>query len=473
MVGFSVATWISFLLSFFSAPITTRLFVPDEMGRINLFTTFLNLFMMFAYLGLDQAYVRFYNEPPGKNNSRGVFTICTLCSVAFSVVLSAGILLFWNPVSTAITGNAGLIVPLLLSVSILANVLIRFFNLSARMQSKAMLYSVQTILVALAGKLFYVIVAFWNPTHVYAIGAMTLSYALIAVALIFVQTRNTFTRHVDASRGVMKTLFKFALPLLPVSLLSWLNNSVAQLLLKGYVSYAAIGIYTNAGNIANLVALIQAGFNAYWQPFVYENYKTGNSKIRKVHNLITVAMIAFGLAIVLGQDVIYLLLGEKYRAGKEFFPFLLLTPICYTIAETTGVGINIAKKSHLNIITFVANTGVNLLLCFLLLPRIGVVGAAIAAAASSIVMLIVKTILGEKYYPCVGSYLKTFTAVGIIAAAAVCNWLLYAVVWLKYGILVLLLAGLLLLYRREVAYLWTFGVEVLRDLVKKVRRKKD
>ena len=55
MVGFSVATWISFLLSFFSAPITTRLFVPDEMGRINLFTTFLNLFMMFAYLGLDQA----------------------------------------------------------------------------------------------------------------------------------------------------------------------------------------------------------------------------------------------------------------------------------------------------------------------------------------------------------------------------------------------------------------------------------
>ena len=88
-------------------------------------------------------------------------------------------------------------------------------------------------------------------------------------------------------------------------------------------------------------------------------------------------------------------------------------------------------------------------------------------------MLIVKTILGEKYYPCVGSYLKTFTAVGIIAAAAVCNWLLYAVVWLNYGILVLLLAGLLLLYRREVAYLWTFGVEVLRDLVKKVRRKRD
>ena len=36
-VGFSVVTWISFIISFLSAPISTRLFDPSVLGKINIF----------------------------------------------------------------------------------------------------------------------------------------------------------------------------------------------------------------------------------------------------------------------------------------------------------------------------------------------------------------------------------------------------------------------------------------------------
>lgn len=468
LAGFSAATWVSFVLSFLSSPITTRLFSPEEVGKINLFSTYMNMFLMFAYLGLDQAYIRFYFDPPEGQSQKGLFTICLLLSEAFAGVLTIGIFLFWSPLSVGISGSESFIIAVCLALALIANIAIRFFNLAARMKSKAGLYSIQTIALSVINRFLYVLVAFWNPNHLYAIVLLTGGYLLMTLILFIIQSRNCLTRSFRLSSGMAKALFSFSLPLVPVSVLSWANNSVGQLFIRNYVSFAAIGIYTNAVSIANLVNLLQTGFNAYWTPFVYENYQTRQSQIQKVHRLITFCAVAMGLCIVLGQDIIYLLLGEKFRAGKAFFPFLLLSPICYTIAETTGVGINLSKKTYLNVITFAANVAVNILLCVILLPTIGVAGAAIASCASAMVMLIIKTILGEKYYACVTNFPQTFGAIAILFGAALINWLVSAAV-LKYAIVAALLALLILIYRQEAKYLFRFGMGILRGLV---RRKK-
>ena len=63
-VGFSVVTWISFIISFLSAPISTRLFDPSVLGKINIFNTYTNLWGILILVGLDQAYARFYYERP-------------------------------------------------------------------------------------------------------------------------------------------------------------------------------------------------------------------------------------------------------------------------------------------------------------------------------------------------------------------------------------------------------------------------
>ena len=464
LIGFSAATWISFALSFISSPINTRLFAPEEMGKINLFTTYLNMFLMFAYLGLDQAYVRFFYKPPDSISKQKLFTTCLLMSELVAGILSIGIFLFWSPLSVAISGTQSLIIAAFLAVSLIANIVIRYFNLAARMESKTTLYSAQVIALAVINRFLIIVVAFWNPNHLYAIGALTIGYLLMVFILFIIQSKNCLTRSVSFSKNVTKTLFAFSLPLVPVTVLSWMNNSIAQLIIRNYVSFAAIGIYSNAVAIASMVNLLQTGFNTYWSPFVYEHYETKQSQIKKVHLLITFCASALALCIILGQDVIYLLIGEKYRAGKEFFPFLLLSPICYTIAETTGVGINLSKKTYLNIITFTANVGVNFLLCFLLLPRIGVTGAAIASCVSAIVMLVIKTILGERYYSCITSYPKTFSAIAILVAAAVVNWLV-ANVLLKYALVAALFILLFVIYRKEAKYLFSFGIRLIRDFL--------
>ena len=125
LIGFSAATWISFALSFISSPINTRLFAPEEMGKINLFTTYLNMFLMFAYLGLDQAYVRFFYKPPDSISKQKLFTTCLLMSELVAGILSIGIFLFWSPLSVAISWTQSLIIAAFFSVSLIANIVIR------------------------------------------------------------------------------------------------------------------------------------------------------------------------------------------------------------------------------------------------------------------------------------------------------------------------------------------------------------
>ena len=109
-------------------------------------------------------------------------------------------------------------------------------------------------------------------------------------------------------------------------------------------------------------------------------------------------LISAAVCIVIFQDVIYLLVGEKFRASKTFFPFLMMTPICNAIADMTGIGIMLSKKSYLNIYTFIGNTFTNLSLSYVLVPKIGVMGAGIAVGISALVMLIIRSYLGGRYY---------------------------------------------------------------------------
>ncbi len=56
--------------------ISTRLFAPAELARVSMFGTYTSLFCSVCYLGLDQAFVRFFRETPGRMTPRALLTFC-------------------------------------------------------------------------------------------------------------------------------------------------------------------------------------------------------------------------------------------------------------------------------------------------------------------------------------------------------------------------------------------------------------
>jgi O-antigen/teichoic acid export membrane protein len=191
---------------------------------------------------------------------------------------------------------------------------------------------------------------------------------------------------------------------------------------------------------------------------VYENYKTGHKKIKKIHYIISFLMIAAALVIIFCQDLVYIILVDKqFWESKEIFPLLLLSPVCITISETLGFGIEISKKTILKIPVYLISIIINYILCIILLPRFGVVGAASATAVSSIAMLFTKALIGDRFYKCCDNYWKVTVAIIFLTTAGIVNIILFSSSF-KYLIYAVLMVALNIIYKNEVKLLINYSV---------------
>lgn len=416
-VGFSVVTWVSFAISFLTAPISTRLFAPDVMGKINIFNTYSNLFGILIMIGLDQAFARFYLERPNNKTIGYLFTFCfgiTYALLACVIILS---LPFRSALSWGLFEETDNLLLYLFFFSVFCSATLRYLNLSYRMEKNVKMYTIQGILMTLVSKVFYLGVGFWDPSYKPALIALTITHFALALVFLFIQ-RNRFELIHEFDKEFSKEMFKYAIPLIPVSVLMWANQSIPQVVMQKTMDYYSIGIFTSAVALANVINIIQAGFNTFWLPYTYENYKNQTGQFNKVHRYLVCVLTIFALCLVLSQDVVFMLLGEKYRAAKAFFPFLILGPVCYIIGETTGLGIDLSKKTYLNIVVFSSSVAVNILLCILLRIPFGLPGIAMANALAGITAMVLKTHFGQKHYHAVNSYRYILISICLITISA-------------------------------------------------------
>ena len=213
--------------------------------------------------------------------------------------------IFADSLSLAIVERTTFAIPLALSLGVLAQCSLRYFQLASRMQKNDVMYTVQSVVVTWIKNLSFVFIAFKTATAVPAIVTIAISSVLIAILFFLIRVKNDFSFNCDYSKKAIAPIAAFSFPFIFVDVVTKLNNRISQFVLNEFISKAHIGIYSNATKIANIIAVIQTGFNAYWTPFVYENYKTGQKKIEKVHHMITFTMTCLGLAIMLFQYPIY------------------------------------------------------------------------------------------------------------------------------------------------------------------------
>ena len=465
--GFSLSTWINCIIEFVSTPIITYFFLPEEFGKISMFLVYVDLFLSFSYLGLDQTFTRFYNEPTGKNTKKSLLTICISGSTLSCILISTVVFVLRENLSLKVLNEYALAVPVCISLSVFAQCLLRYFRLTSRMQKNVTMFTVQSIVITWIKKISFIFVAFKAASAVPAI--ITITSCSIGVTLIFllIRLKNDFSFKCDYSISALKPLAFYSFPLILIEIITNLNNRISQLVLNEFTDKASIGIYSNAVTIASIIMVLQQGFAAYWTPFVYENYKTGQKLIEKVHHIITFLMTSLGLGIIIMQFPIYkILVSEQYWASRGIFAFLLVSPICYTIAETLGLGVHIAKKTYWHAIICAINIVLNVSGCVILIPRIGIVGAAIASAISAIVNMVLKTIIGERYYKCTSSYWRMIVSLVILLLAGTFNYCLQASM-IKYIIFISLLFVEIIIYFKEVKTLFNLFTSIIFKLFKK------
>ncbi|MCR5831134.1 MAG: oligosaccharide flippase family protein [Lachnospiraceae bacterium] len=470
-IEFFYGNFVVLLLGFISLPLITRLLSTDEYGRTSLFLSAVSIIYIFAILGLDQSYIRyFYSE---KVDTRKLFSSCLRAPLILICILSVVYFAFSHFFNNILFERDGLDVTLLVIAYTVTSVFERFLFLNIRMEQKGKLYSNLNILTKVLNITFIVIFALILGDD-FRVGLYEMTLPLIIVTVFLLIRFAVKGRGYEAKPHELteKELLRYGVPFVPMLLMEWLLSSMDKWSIRFLNDFSETGVYSSAMQIMSILLTLKITYVAFWSPIAMKKYEQEDESVakpffadmfQKVQFLCMFA--AFGITAF--RSIIVLILGSKYRGAVKIIPFLALMPVLSILFEMTGQGIKFTKKpkyfNYASIVAIICNLAGNLFL----VPRLYGVGAAIATAFTYIVYFAIGTYFAGKCYPVAYDHRRFALSVVVYIAYAA-----YATFtdneWMNIAIGVILIIGLFILNNKTVAALWGY----LIDTIKSFRGKK-
>ena len=419
-------TLINLLLGLFTTPMITRIVDPVEYGQHSVFLLYANLAVLVLVLGMDQGLGRYYYLKNELEYKRALLFRCVRYPFFTTIVIA--ILVLISSFTGLIKYEFSPVVMVLLCVYTLLEVLLKFGLNINRLEYKSKMYSTLNIVtkIAYVGLALPLLFLFkGNDLIMLCIASAGSAFVVVTVSILFQKEMWNIRVNNDTACTIDRIeLMKYAFPLTITMGITYLFQALDRLSIKYFCTYADVGIYTSAISLVNIFAIIQTTFNTVWVPMAMEHYiKEPDNKViyQKANQMITVIMFFCGASLILCKDVFALLLGEKYREAAYILPFLIFHPIMYTISETTVIGISFMKKSKMTILIAVASCLANFIGNTILVPRIGMQGAAISTGLSYVLFFVLRTVISNHYYYVDYKLKKIAIIIMIISAYALYN----------------------------------------------------
>lgn len=424
LLGYSMVSWLGALIGLVVIPISTRLFSETDIGKINLFISASTTIYTIVLLGLDQGLIRFIFECDIDSERGAMFLFCTGSSIAACCIVALLVGAFWEPLSEYLVGAPSKLIATCFVIVVIALVLARFASSYWRATENILLYAVFSLSGIAIQKLSYFFGVAAGSTFVSGI-ASTALFGVFCIALFVVECLPLLKTRVESTRKPSRSeILRYSLPLMPATLLSTANGYLPAFFLRSTGDFGEVGVYTMAVTLASCVSVFSSGINAFWPPYVFKNYKLKQNSIQLFHRAVVLAITTIVLAMMAFKDQLLIILGAGYADASQYLPMLLIVPFAYTIGETAGIGIHLAKKGHLLLAAYAVGIVSNLAVGALLVPRFGALGAAASAATCSAIIVLIKSCLGEHEYRSISSWrhmIGSFLILASLSAASVCG----------------------------------------------------
>ena len=192
-----------------------------------------------------------------------------------------------------------------------------------------------------------------------------------------------------------------ALPFMFLGTVELINSRIDIIMLGGIEGAAAVGIYAAIAGIAQLTAFIHQASLGVLGPTIATLYSQG--KVRELEKLIQQSILAvFTTSLLVGGTVIgfskYLLLifGAEFVTGSTAMNILIGGQIFNALTGPVGLVLNMTGHQRQTAIATALSAALNIVLNALLIPRWGIVGAALSTVFSIAIFNTIKVILVQR-----------------------------------------------------------------------------
>ncbi|UGV40623.1 flippase [Methanococcoides orientis] len=193
----------------------------------------------------------------------------------------------------------------------------------------------------------------------------------------------------------IREYLRFSLPLTPNSLIRWITDSSDKYMVTYFLGLGSVGIYSAAYSIGWLIHLFISPIQVILYPELSKLYDEGKEdqvKLYLSYSMKYFLMIAipavFGLT-ALGKPLLEILTNSDFVSGSIVIPFIALSGVLAGVFQILINITHLVKDTKFNLYIYLIAATFNIILNLILIPKIGILGAAISTMISFIVMVII------------------------------------------------------------------------------------
>lgn len=383
------------VISLASLPVMTWVFPAEMIGKLSMLQVAIGFAIVSCCLGLDQAYGREYHET--SDQARLFLNV-----IAPGLVLLLGILgvfFIFDPglLSVALFGIHSSALSAIVAICLISAYVARFLSLILRMQSRGLTYSISQMFAPLVLLLIVLGYAIFSEQRTFLMLLIAQAMALASgLFMLGALTRPNWLPafHERLNPLQLRSLLSFGYPLAFSGIAFQGVATLDRVFLRSFSTYDELAVYSVAASIASGVTVVASIFNTIWAPLVYKWLAEGEVVKEKVDKISAAfsAIMAMLLCVVGGSSwLIDYILPSDYSQVKFLIVGCMVSPMLYTFAEVTGIGIAISRRTGFSLIASCAAVGLNIVIGYLLVGRLGATGAVISTALSFYLFFLLRT----------------------------------------------------------------------------------
>ena len=447
---------LMYAVGFLLVPFYTHFLDKADYGVNELLTQLIAVLSLVAGRNMAAGMTRLFFEQKTPREQHAVITTTVLTVGAAATVLAAVLALAAPRVAPLLVGdtaNGLLLFRITMAILVLQTVRDLYFNYLQAQQRSALVTGLSVAKMALQLSLQIWLIAVKRRGLLGLFEGVLIGEA-VSVALLSVALLPTLG--LQFSRPLFRQLVLFTLPLVPNGLFMFCLQAGDRFVLKGLADAEAVGLYGFSYKFGSIPMYFPlTPFLLVWFPYVFaiKDEDQRRALIGRVMPffMLCVTAVVLGLALV-SRELAHVMEGQPgYAASWPVIPIVAAGYWFWSLFQIVQTGFYVRKITrHLPWLSGMA-AAVNLAANFLLIPRIGYLGAAWATLLTFVVLLVITVRVVRPVYDVAWPWRKT-VAPALVGGAALAAGLL-----LSPDALVPALAFKLGLFVAWVVWVWYGG----------------
>jgi O-antigen/teichoic acid export membrane protein len=351
--------------------------------------TVVSLISVFGLAGMDMSYVRGYRVN-SISSSQGIEIFAWRYTLGAGILLCIGLIVSWQVI--AATFSLPSYLGELLGAGIVLNLANTMAQARARLNNRYRAMSVAVLASGIGGAVVSLGVAHWWRQDELPL--------LLAIVAGISQLRKSS----GLSPKDRRNIFMIGLAGIVTAPVYWIISSSDRWFLGYFEDTASVGIYSIGYNVAVIGMMANKAVLSVWTPETVKEFERNPGQASILLGMTAERLVA-GFACVwlaiaaAGGDIIRLLAAPTFHHATIVVPFIAAAVMFHGIIHLANAIFLLMKRLECTIWFWMVGGVLSMMLNIILIPKLGILGAAISQAASFLSIAVGMVIGAQSIYP--------------------------------------------------------------------------